>query len=238
MKRDTVIVYRHIRLDTNVPFYIGIGGTIGRAYSKQSRNPHWINITNKTAYRVEILFEELSWNDACEKEKELIRLYGRIDLGTGILVNMTAGGDGSIEMSPETKSRISTKVVKYLRNRSEEDIRRYKEKMSTAIKTQRENAGPGWQIESNKKVAMGWKSRSDEDKKSYSENKKNDVKRIWANRSEDEIELIAAKIGKSLKGKYLGIPKPQKIVTCPICGKTGGKSNMTRYHFNNCKHDC
>jgi len=27
----------------------------------------------------------------------------------------------------------------------------------------------------------------------------------------------------------------QEIVTCPHCGKKGGKNNMSRYHFNNCK---
>jgi hypothetical protein len=28
---------------------------------------------------------------------------------------------------------------------------------------------------------------------------------------------------------------PQQIVTCPHCGKNGGCSNMSRYHFDNCK---
>lgn len=28
---------------------------------------------------------------------------------------------------------------------------------------------------------------------------------------------------------------PQKIVECPHCLKSGGKANMTRYHFDNCK---
>ena len=28
----------------------------------------------------------------------------------------------------------------------------------------------------------------------------------------------------------------QTRVTCPHCGKTGGKANMVRHHFNNCKH--
>ena len=34
----------------------------------------------------------------------------------------------------------------------------------------------------------------------------------------------------------LRVPKgPQKTVICPHCGKTGGISNLTRYHFDNCK---
>lgn len=28
---------------------------------------------------------------------------------------------------------------------------------------------------------------------------------------------------------------PQKRITCPRCNKTGGSSNMKRYHFDNCK---
>tara|TARA_R110000782_G_scaffold79712_1_gene158182 strand:+ start:330 stop:767 length:438 start_codon:yes stop_codon:yes gene_type:complete len=30
--------------------------------------------------------------------------------------------------------------------------------------------------------------------------------------------------------------KKQSIVTCPHCKKQGGASNMTRYHFDSCKH--
>lgn len=29
--------------------------------------------------------------------------------------------------------------------------------------------------------------------------------------------------------------KPKEIVTCPHCGKTGGKPVMMRWHFSNCK---
>lgn len=87
-------VYKHIRLDTNQPFYIGIGNNIKRAYCKSRRSKHWINIANKHGYKVEILHENISWDEAKEKEKEYIKLYGRIDNNTGILVNFTDGGEG------------------------------------------------------------------------------------------------------------------------------------------------
>lgn len=95
------IVYRHVRLDTNKVFYVGIGKDERRAYvkSKQHRNKYWINITNKSDYRVEILFDDLDWEDACSKEVELISLYGRSDLGLGTLVNLTDGGEGTLGMS-------------------------------------------------------------------------------------------------------------------------------------------
>jgi ferredoxin-NADP reductase len=43
---------------------------------------------------VQILFQDVSIEFAKEKEKELIALYGRLNLGTGTLCNLTDGGDG------------------------------------------------------------------------------------------------------------------------------------------------
>lgn len=89
------VVYRHIKLDKKEPFYIGIGKEHSRAYSHKGRNKVWKNIA-KQGYEVELLFENLTWDQACEKEKEFIALYGRKDLKTGILVNLTDGGDGAL----------------------------------------------------------------------------------------------------------------------------------------------
>jgi hypothetical protein len=107
------VVYRHIRLDKNEPFYIGIGLDEKRAFEKRKskRSIFWTNIVKKTEYRVEILFNDLTWEQACEKEKEFISLYGRKDLGTGTLVNMTDGGEGTenriYQITDETKEKIS-----------------------------------------------------------------------------------------------------------------------------------
>ena len=56
----------------------------------------WNNIVLKTDYEVEIILDNLTWDEACEKEKEFISIYGRRDLKTGILCNMTEGGEGTI----------------------------------------------------------------------------------------------------------------------------------------------
>lgn len=101
-------VYRHIRLDTNLPFYIGIGSDkkYKRATDKSRRNKHWNNIVNKTNYETEILFDNLSWEDACKKEIEFIELYGRQDINTGTLVNLTGGGEGAYKTNPSIETRI------------------------------------------------------------------------------------------------------------------------------------
>jgi hypothetical protein len=104
------IVYRHIRLDKNEPFYIGIGKKISRAFEKTRRNKHWQNIA-KFGYDVEILFDDLTWEKAQEKEKEFIKLYGRKDLNIGVLCNHTNGGEGTYgriyKHSKETLLKIS-----------------------------------------------------------------------------------------------------------------------------------
>jgi mannose/fructose/N-acetylgalactosamine-specific phosphotransferase system component IIB len=108
-------LYRHIRLDKNEPFYIGIGSDekFKRANEKSRRNKIWNDIVSKTDYKIEILFENLTWEQACEKEKEFIALYGRINKKTGVLVNLTDGGEGTkgVIKSIELRKSISERQL-------------------------------------------------------------------------------------------------------------------------------
>ena len=105
------VVYLHRRKDSGEIFYVGIGKQ-NRPYSKSKRNKFWNSIAEKCGWSVEIIYEDLSWDDACKKERELIKQYGRRDLGEGILTNMTDGGEGNqnIIYTPEwiEKQRISS----------------------------------------------------------------------------------------------------------------------------------
>ena len=107
-------VYRHIRLDTEQPIYIGIGSDASyiRAASIKYRNKHWVNVYNKHGMRMEILVDELTRDQACEKEKEFIKLYGRLNNKTGILVNMTDGGEGAFGtvFTQEQRDAISKRI--------------------------------------------------------------------------------------------------------------------------------
>lgn len=104
------IVYQHRRLDNNEIFYIGIGTNKYRPNNKITRSSFWKNITNKTDYKIEILFDNLLWTEACEVEKYLISYYGRKDTTkTGTLCNMTDGGEGRYNSrhSKETLKKLS-----------------------------------------------------------------------------------------------------------------------------------
>ena len=106
-------LYRHIRQDKNLPFYVGIGCTkdYSRAFSTKSRNKRWRSITKSTEYSVEIIFDYLNKENAILKEKEFIILYGRENCG-GILCNQTDGGEGLVgrENVEEWKRKLSDKA--------------------------------------------------------------------------------------------------------------------------------
>ena len=106
-------LYRHIRLDKNEPFYIGIATSKYRPVRDTCRNIIWDRIVAKTEYEVEILFEDVSVEFAKEKEIEFIKLYGRLDRGTGTLCNLTDGGDGiqGYVFTEQDKKKMSEKAL-------------------------------------------------------------------------------------------------------------------------------
>lgn len=100
-------VYAYLRKDGS-PYYIG-KGVDERAYAPHIRGQGSITPSDKS--RIVFLEKNLSNVGACALERRYIAWYGRKDLGTGILRNLTDGGDGTRgirrTISEETRAKIA-----------------------------------------------------------------------------------------------------------------------------------
>ena len=98
-------VYAYLRED-GTPYYIGKGRGF-RAYSKNGRK-----FPPPTKDRILIILTGLTDEQAICNEKDFIAFYGRKDNSTGILRNLTDGGDGASGYihTEEYKKNLSKRV--------------------------------------------------------------------------------------------------------------------------------
>ena len=194
-------VYEYIR-DDGSPYYIGKGSG-NRAFVKHKRGMP--RDTNKIRFIKTNLME----SEALDLEKFLIAKYGRKDLGTGILINMTDGGEGISNPSAITRKKLSDAK----RNESIET----KKKRSIAAKNRIRNP---MDAETKQKISEKntGKKRSESTKNKMASAKIGKPSYI---RTEDILSKQR---------------KPKEKVNCTYCNKTGGISSMARWHFNNCKN--
>ena len=123
-------VYAYLRED-GTPYYIGKGCN-NRAYVK-----HHNGLLPKNKSRIVFLENNLSEIGALTLERRYIRWYGRKDNCTGILRNMTDGGEGMSghKHSKETRQKISKNRSNITPNRKYDPLsEEEKQKISKKLK--------------------------------------------------------------------------------------------------------
>lgn len=101
----------YLRSD-GTPYYVGKGKG-NRMYAPHKRKnrgssclvPRTNGVIDKC--RVKVVKSGMTEPEAHTLEVTLIKQYGRKDIGTGILVNLTDGGDGTTNLTPEARKKQS-----------------------------------------------------------------------------------------------------------------------------------
>ena len=188
--------YAYLRED-KTPYYIG-KGTGDRIYSTNRRNN-----PPKDKSRIIFLKQNLTEEEAFRHEIYMIAVFGRKDLGTGILHNLTDGGDGASGAikSEKTRKKLSEankgkNNPNYGKSLSEET----KRKMSEVHKGKNNpNYGKSLSEETRRKMSEAHKGKthSEEHKRKNSEAHKGKT-----HSEETKKKLSEANIGKTLSEEH------------------------------------
>lgn len=204
----------------NEPIYVG-KGCEQRAYRHLTSikgNPMFLRRLRKMGKNgvlpvIDFLCVDVDEELAFLCEEEAIRLFGRKNLKTGTLLNLTDGGDGPSGriVNAETKKILSE--LNKGKSLSAETRRRISESRK----------GRACSAETKKKISMGTAGVS-KGVRSVEHRKKLSISRLGRGLSA-ETKL---KISRSLS-------KPKPKILCPHCGKSGDAGSLARWHFDNCK---
>lgn len=219
-------VYGHYVSGSDEPFYIGKGKE-DRAWVTQHRNFLWKEVTAENDYEVKIIQDNMNEPDALLLETELIEKYGRIDLDTGILVNMTEGGNGGMgRLFTEEHRKKFSDVAK---NRWKSS--RYAKKQSIAqINSWKEEAIRNKRI--SRMIADDVKPRNSKSKKEMWNNPEYRNKNLETNRKKwEDPEYREYRLNKLREGYYKKLEQTG-YVPCPEERKKKISEGIKRHYAN------
>jgi hypothetical protein len=131
MEERRFYTYAYLREDAT-PYYIGKGCVSLNGVDRINAKCH-PGISLPPSERRVKLYNNLTNEEACNKEKELISYWGRKDLGTGILYNRTDGGDDPPRLKKNNPNHRAS-LQKWWDNATEEQKDRRRKAISKSKK--------------------------------------------------------------------------------------------------------
>jgi len=197
MNNFYVYIYKN-PLKDNTPFYVGKGKK-RRAYDhlnetiSNTHNYHKFWTINKIRQEtgddpiIEFYKTDLSNEEAIKIEEELITLYGREDLGTGILTNLSDGGEGNFGYKHTYEDIIRNRIAQIGKVRSEESKRR-QSKNAKGLKRSEETKEKLRLANLGEKNNMFGKSLSEETRRKISQSLKG-KSRVFTDEHREKLSL-------------------------------------------------
>jgi len=205
-------IYKITRTDGSGKYYIGMHSTDNLEdgyFGSGTLLWHSIKKHGKEKHVMEVL-EYLPSRAALRlREKELVN---QDLLKDPLCLNLKGGGDGGL-LTEEIKEKIRKSAI------GREHSPQTKMKMSETRKNVPKSDVHRMNISASHLGKTGHK-HTEETKKKLSD----------ALLGRPVSEETRTKMSQTQKNK------PRPVLTCPHCGKSGGNSNMVRYHFENCRH--
>ena len=201
------------------PYYIGKGkGT--RAFSKR----RLVHVPPR--HRIVFLETNLTDVGACAIERRMISWYGRRDLGTGILLNRTDGGDGTCGLKKPKTAEHRRKLSEVNKIRSIRP-KTCHEPCSEETKDKLRQANLGRKHTPASILKMQGRTPWNKNKSTGSLNQ--------MHRENISLGNIGKIRSKEHRKHYSEAASNRPIIECPHCGKRGASSQMKRWHFDRCK---
>lgn len=227
--------YAYLR-ENGTPYYIGRGKG-NRAYRR-----HWRSRVRGGYFdppskdKILILKKNLTEDDANKHEKYMIFIFGRKDLGTGILRNLTDGGEGTsnVKMTEERliklrKPKSEEHKDKLRKPKSEE----YKKKMSDIKKGTKLSQEHKEKLSKQSKGRVWWNNGIDNKHTKECPGEGWYMGRINNNKGRVLSEETKEKIRVSNKGKTL-TDEHKKLLSQKIKGRKWWNNGIKNKHCFEC----